>query len=196
MGDKGEDTRARLATLGDVMGVEACRVPARGNGVKIETERRGFGQQQRGHMRQPSGQQTVLMRPLRAGGVVGGAGRCREDIEPSEQPERLIKIKVTDVTAAFLVQQLQGEQPEQRTRGRDHTRAGIISLGNELVESDTRQKRQEEENTGDPRASAVSGRQRDTAHISNERGGWTDDGCAVGLTGGATTGWGKEKGGT
>jgi hypothetical protein len=45
------------------------------------------------------------------------------------------------VTAAFLVQQLQSEQTEQRTRGRDHPRAGIIRLGNELVESDTRQKR-------------------------------------------------------
>src|SRR5687768_18396491 len=110
MGEKGEDTCARLATLGDVMGVEACRVAAIGNGVKIETERRGFGQQQRGHMRQPSGQQTVLLLPLRAVGVVGGEGRLREDIEPCEQPERLIKMKVTDVTAAFLVQQLQSEQ--------------------------------------------------------------------------------------
>ena len=123
-----------------------------GNGVKIETERRRFGQQQWDHMRQPSGQQTVLMLPLRAVGVVGGKGRLREDIAPSEQPECLIKIKVTDMTAAFLVQQLQGEQTEQCTRCRDHTRAGIISLGNELVESDTRQQRQEEKNTGDPRA--------------------------------------------
>jgi hypothetical protein len=150
MGDKSEDTRARLATLGDVMGVEACRITARGDGVKIETACRRFRQQQRGYLRQPSGQQTVLMLSLRALGVVGGKGRLREDMEPSEQPERLFKIKVTDVTAAFLVQQLQGEQTEQRTRGRDHTRAGIISLGNELIESDTCQKRQEEENTGDP----------------------------------------------
>src|SRR6266702_8842002 len=100
MGDKGEDTRARLATLGDVMGVETCRIPARGNGVKIETERRGFWQQQRGHLRQPAVQQPVLLLPLCAVGVVGGEGRLREDIESSEQPERLIKIKVTDVTAA------------------------------------------------------------------------------------------------
>ena len=110
MGEKGEDPRTRLAPLGNIMGVEACRVAALGHGVKIETERRGCGQQQRGYMRQPSGQQTVLRLPLRAVGVVGGEGRLREDIEPSAQPERLIKIKVTDVTAAFLVQQLQGQQ--------------------------------------------------------------------------------------
>src|SRR5262245_8054448 len=138
MGKKGEDTRARVAALSDVMSIETCRVPAIRNRVKIETERRGVGQQQRGHVSQPSGQQTMLMLPLRTVGVVGGKGRFREDIEPSEQPECLIKIKVTDVTATFLVQQLQGEQTEQRIGGRDHTRAGIIRLGNEAIEADTR----------------------------------------------------------
>ena len=108
MGKQSEDTRARVATLGGVMGVEACRVSAIGNRVKIEAERRRFGQQQRGQMRQLAGQQPVLMPPLGAVGVVRGKGRLRENIEPSEQPERLIKIKVTDVTAAFLIQQLQG----------------------------------------------------------------------------------------
>src|SRR5437016_12957923 len=103
MGEKGEDTRARLATLGDVVGVEACRVAAIGNGVKIETERRGFGQQPRGHLRQPAGQQPVLLLPLCAVGGVGGEGRLREDIESSEQTESLIKIRVTDVTSAYLV---------------------------------------------------------------------------------------------
>jgi hypothetical protein len=71
-------------------------------------------------MRQPSGQQPVLMPALRAVGVVRGAGRLREDIEPSEQPEHLIKIKVINVTAPFLIQQLQGQQTQQRTRGWDH----------------------------------------------------------------------------
>jgi len=134
-------------------------------------------------VRQPSGQQTVLMSPLGAVGVVRGEGRLWENIEPSEQPERLIKMKVTDVTAALLVQQLQGQQTQQRTRGWDHARAGIISFGNELVESDTRQKRQEEENPCDPRAQAASRRQRDTTHISDERIVWTDDGGPGVLTG-------------
>src|SRR5262245_49769663 len=96
------------------------------------------------------------MLPLRAVGVVGGEGRLREDIEPSKQPERLIKIKVTDVTAPFLVQQLQGQQTQQRTRGWDHARAGIIRLGNEAIEADLSQQREEEENPCDPRPQAVS----------------------------------------
>src|SRR6266705_1507034 len=154
MGEKGQDTRARLAALGDVMGVETGRITAIGNGVKIEAERRRFGRQQRGQVRQPSGQQSVLMLPLRAVGVVGGKGGLREDIKPREQPECLIKIKVTNVTAPFLVQQLQGQQTQQRTRGWDHARAGIISLSNESVESDLSQQRQKEENTRAPRAQA------------------------------------------
>jgi hypothetical protein len=97
--------------------------------------------------------------------------------------------------AAFLGQQLQGEQTEQRTGGRDHTRAGILRLGHKVVESDTRQKREEEAKTGAPCASAASGHQRDPPHISHERGGWTDDGCAVVLPRRTTTGWGQKKGG-
>jgi hypothetical protein len=69
-------------------------------------------------------------------------------------------------------------------------------LGHEVVESDPRQQRQKEENPGDPRTQAVSGRQRDTTHIRDERSVWTDAGCPGGLAGRATTGWGKEKGGT
>src|SRR5262245_18335212 len=106
MGEKGEDTRARAAALGEVMGVEAGRVTAIGNRVTIETECRRFGQQQRGQVHQPAGQQPVLMLPLGAVGIVRGEGRLWEKVEPSEQPERLIKIKVTDVTTAFLIQQL------------------------------------------------------------------------------------------
>ena len=74
-------------------------------------------------------------------------------------------MKVTDVTAAFLVQQLQGQQTQQRTRSLAHARTRILSAGNEVVESDPSQKRQEEDNTDDPRAQAASRRQRDLTHI-------------------------------
>jgi len=57
--------------------------------MTIQAECRRFGQQQRGQMRQPSGQQPVLVPPLRAVEGVRGEGRLREDIEPSEQPECL-----------------------------------------------------------------------------------------------------------
>src|SRR5262249_42332825 len=104
MGEKGEDTRTLVAALGDVMCVETWQITAIGNGMKIQAEFRRFGQHQRCHMRQPSRQQPVLMPPLCAVGGVRGEGRLREDIEPSEQPECLIKIKVTNVTVPFLVQ--------------------------------------------------------------------------------------------
>ena len=103
-------------------------------------------------MREPSRQQAVLIFPLSAVGVVGGKGRLGQDIEPSKQPEGLIEIKVADVTAAFLVQQLQGEQTQQSTGGGDHARAGIARLGHELVELELGQERQKEENASDPSA--------------------------------------------
>lgn len=75
-------------------------------------------------------------------------------------------------------------QGYRATRGGwDHARAGRISAGNESVESDLSQRRQEEDNTSDPRAQAASRRQRDTTHISDERIVWTDDGGAGVLTG-------------
>ena len=63
-----------------------------------------------------------------------------------------------------------------------------------MVESDTSQQRQEEENTCDPRAQAASRRQRDRTHIRNERVVWPDDGGAGVRSGRATTQWGHEKG--
>ena len=39
MGAKGEDTHAHVATLGEVMGIEAGRVPALGHRVQSEAER-------------------------------------------------------------------------------------------------------------------------------------------------------------
>lgn len=164
--------------------------------MKIETERRRVGPQQWDHRRQPSGPQTVWMRPWRAGGVVGGTGRLREDSAPSEPPEGRSKITVTEMTAACLVPPLQGEHTEPCPRCRDQTRAGRIRVGHALGASDRRQQRQAEKNTGDPRAEAASGRQCDTTPISKERSRWTDDGCAVVRPGRATTGWGKDKGGT
>jgi hypothetical protein len=56
-------------------------------------------------------------------------------------------------------------------------------LGNESIESDLSQQRQEEENPCDPRPQAASRRQRDTTHISDERIVWTDDGGTAALTG-------------
>jgi hypothetical protein len=51
MGNNGEDTRTRVAALGEVMGVAPWRSTARGNGMPIKAECRHFGQQQRGQLR-------------------------------------------------------------------------------------------------------------------------------------------------
>ena len=133
---------------------------------------------------------------MRALGVVGGDGRLREDSESSKQPEGRIKMKGTEVTAAFLVQHLQGQHTPQRTRGGDHPRARIRRLGNESIEAALSQQRQAEEHPCDPRTPAASRRQRDTTHLSDERMVWTDDGGTGALTGRAAPPWGQEKGGT
>jgi hypothetical protein len=52
------------------------------------------------------------------------------------------------MTAAFLVQQLQGEQTEQGAGGGHHPRAGIARLDNELVKLYPGQQREKQENTG------------------------------------------------
>jgi len=88
------------------------------------------------------------MGPLGAVGVVCGKGRLGQDVEPRKEPERLIEIEVADVAAAFLVQQLQGEQTEQGAGGGHHPRARIACLGDELVKLHPGQQRQKQENTG------------------------------------------------
>ena len=46
MGEKGEDTGARLAPLGDVMGVQTRGVAAVGDRVKVEAESGGLWEEQ------------------------------------------------------------------------------------------------------------------------------------------------------
>jgi hypothetical protein len=156
-GDKGADARARGATRGHVMGVEAWRVPARGERVKIAAARRRCGQSQRGHMGQPAGQHPLVMPPLGAVRGIRSAGRLREHAEPSTQPEGLLTMKVTAVPAACLLQPLQGSQTPQRARGGDHARAGLIRLGHALVQADAGYTWQAEQETCDPRAPAALG---------------------------------------
>ena len=135
------------------------------------------------------------MPPLGAVGGVRGAGRLRETVEPSAQPERLINMKVTEGTAAFLLQPLPGEHPQQRTRGWDQARAGLIRWGHAWVQSAAGSQRQEEKNTCDPRAPAAARRPRDTTHIRPACMVWADDSGAVVPPGRATTPRGHETGG-
>jgi len=136
------------------------------------------------------------MPPL--GAVRGGrrAGRLREHVAPSAQPERLIQMQGTEVTAACLIQPLPGAPTQQRTRGGDPTRAGISRLGHTVVKSGAGSKGQEEQDTCDPRAQAASRGQRETTHISHEGMVWADYSGA-----GAPPGWappqrGQDQGGS
>ena len=54
--EKGEDTAARFATLGDVMGVQPRGIAAVGDGMKVEAESGGVWEEQRREMSEPSRQ--------------------------------------------------------------------------------------------------------------------------------------------
>jgi hypothetical protein len=49
------------------------------------------------------------MSPHRAIGIFGGIGLIRRYVEAGKQADRLIEVKVIDMTATFLVQELEGQ---------------------------------------------------------------------------------------
>jgi hypothetical protein len=89
------------------------------------------------------------MFPLSTIGVICGKGRLGEDIESRKKAQCLVEIEVANMAAAFLVQQLQGEQTQQGAGGGDHLRAGITSLRNESLELELGQQWEKEENARD-----------------------------------------------
>ena len=56
VGEKGQDTGARFATLGDVMGVQTCGITTIGDGVKVKAESGGLGEEPRCERGEPSRQ--------------------------------------------------------------------------------------------------------------------------------------------
>ena len=91
-------------------------------------------------------------------GVVGGERLLGQDVEAGEQAEGLVAVEVVDMTAAFLVEQLQRQQRQQGAGGGDHLRAGIPGLGDEAIEAEPGQEGQEEEDARDARAERAAGR--------------------------------------
>ena len=57
---------------------------------------------------------------LGAIGVFGGERRLGQDVQAGEETECLITVEITEVTTSLLVQQLQGEQVQQRAGGGHH----------------------------------------------------------------------------
>ena len=106
VGETGQDTGARFATLGDVMSVQTRGIATGGDGVKVEAESGGLWEEQRCARGEPSRQSAMLIFPLSPVRVVRGKGRLGEAIAPSKEAEGLIEIALADMAAALLVQQL------------------------------------------------------------------------------------------
>lgn len=116
----------------------------------MEVQREGVGRgEQRGPQgRHPAAEQAEL---VLAGGpirVVGGEGLLGEDVQPGEEAQGLVEVEVIDMAAAFLVEELQRQQGQDRGGGGDHLRAGVGRGGDEPVEADAGQQGKEEEDPG------------------------------------------------
>ena len=61
------------------------------------------------------------------------------------------------MTAAFLVEQFERPQRQQDARGGDHLRSEIPGRGDEAIEVETGQERQEEEDAHEPRVERAAG---------------------------------------
>ena len=67
-----------------------------------------------------------------------------------------IRVEVADMAPPLLIQELQGQQAQQGAGGRDHLRAGIARLRDEVIEAELGQQRQEQEDARDGGAHAPS----------------------------------------
>ena len=90
-------------------------------------------------------------------GVVGGERLLGQDVEPGEQAEGLVTVEIVDMTAAFLVEQLERQQRQQGAGGGDHLRAGIPGRGDEAIEAEAGQEWQEEEDAHETRVERAAG---------------------------------------
>ena len=172
-GEEGQDARPGLAPQREVMAVERRGVAAEGDRMEVEREPLGLGEQHRGQGLDPALQQAPLLVATGAVGVVGGERLLGQDVEAGEQAEGLVAVEVVDMTASFLVEQLQRQQREQGAGGGDHLRAGIPGLGDESIEAEPGQEGQEEEDARDARAERAAGRRgsaRDSRRLRASRG--------------------------
>ena len=71
-------------------------------------------------------------------------------LRPAKRPRAASQLKSLIWLRRSLVQQLQGQQAQEGTGSRDHLRAGIVRLLDQLIEPDASQQGQEEEDPRDP----------------------------------------------
>jgi hypothetical protein len=118
------------------------------NRVEVQAERVGLRIESRQQLGDPSGEQSVLILSEGAVRIVGGEGRFRQDVESGKESQRLVEIEVADVAPPFLVDQLEGQQAQQRRGRRDHAGAGVTGLFDEFAETQLRQERPKDKETG------------------------------------------------
>jgi hypothetical protein len=148
LGEERENAGNGLATHRDMVVLQPVVLAAMGDRVEIQAERVGLGIEPGQQLGDPSGEQALLILPDRAVRIVGGESRFGQDVEAGEDPQRLVKIEVADVASPFLVDQLQGQQAQQRRGRRDHAGAGVTGLLDQLAEAQLRQQRPEGEEAG------------------------------------------------
>jgi len=91
-----------------------------GDGMEVKRERLGLRKEKIGQGPNPTGQKGALVVPTRAVGIGRGVGLLGQNVQTGEQAEGDIEVKVIDVTAALLVEQLQCQQAQQGGGCRDH----------------------------------------------------------------------------
>ena len=111
-------------------------------------------------------------------GVVGRVGFLGRHIEARTQAHGLVEVKVVDMAAPFLVQELQDEQAQQRTGRGHHRGARIVGVADQVLEVYTGQQGQEEPSR-DARAQATSWSQAQRARIGDDCRLW--DGWGEGV---------------
>ena len=132
----------------EVMPIEARWLAAVGDGMEVEREPRGIGEHHWSQRFDPPLQESLLLVPTSAVRIIGCERLLGENVEPGEQAEGLVEVEVSDRAAALLVEELQRQQGQHRSRGGDHCRAGILGRRDQAVEAQLRQQGREEEDAG------------------------------------------------
>jgi hypothetical protein len=101
--------------------------------------------------------------------VVGGEALLGQDVQPGEEAEGLVEVEIGDMTTSLLIEQLQGQQAEQRRGSRDHLGAGIARLRDQGIEPESGEQGQEEEGPRHPSAEPPPRSQSQLAPIGDLR---------------------------
>ena len=179
MGEESDDAGTGLAATGQVMVVEFGQLAAIGDGMEIEVERLGVGEQKRRDAFGPTGQKRLLMGAKAAIGIIGREGFFGEDIEAGEEPEGGVEVEIVDIAASFFVEELEDEEAEQGAARRNHFRTRIARLLAEPIETEFGEEREKEKQAGDRSAQVFFGGGVEDAAIGDGRNEWPRRGLAV-----------------